>query len=135
VTARRTARCPVCNHVAPVRKNGTFGSHKIATWSSTKCLNIGGRAPGASASEILLGVLYRAFWDYYALDSQEWGPDRDNESAAAAALAALQGAPDFAVLEGKILLVSSARASIESPDGTLWNITTIEHGGMDATEG
>lgn len=81
------------------------------------------------AHMVLLAVLRRAFFEYFALGSQEWGPDRDDDTAARTALAVLRRA-DFLAHGGQIFLVTECHEEREDGGVRRWSVTTKDQGGI-----
>lgn len=73
-------------------------------------------------------MLRLAFFYYYALDSQEWDPDRDDETAARTALAVLRRA-DFLAYGGQVYLVTECCEEQEDAGVRRWTVTTKDQGG------
>lgn len=111
------------------KKKGGFEVHLADKHNpeSPRCPGSGQRPLGPSAEDVLREALAQAFFDYFALGSQEWGPDRDDESAADAALDTLRTL-NFLVVDGAVHLVAAHDETHETAGERRWSITTRDEG-------
>jgi hypothetical protein len=124
----RSARCPVCVRYVPVLDSGQFSKHdRLARGNGGECPMTRRRPAGPGAASALHEVLRVAFWEYFGLDSGEWGVDRDDDSAARAAVEALRTA-SFLVVDGQIYLVTHSSEENETAGERRWRITTHDEG-------
>lgn len=123
-----STRCPACGRFVPVLNTGAFSKHdRLANRSGGECPMTHRRPASGGAAKKLHEALRVAFWDYFALDSQEWNVDRDDDSAATAALEALRTV-SILIVEGQIFLVTHSSEESETAGERRWRITTQDEG-------
>lgn len=127
---RPSYRCTACGQMMRLtKKRGGFEVHLTDKHNqgSPRCPGSGQRPLGPSAEDVVREAFVLAFFEHFALGSQEWGPDRDNESAADAALAALRTI-DLLVVGGAVYLVADHDETYEAVGERRWTITTRSEG-------
>jgi hypothetical protein len=127
----RWTRCPVCGRVVYVLRDGTFSAHNVLKSARGAACDMSHRKPpGPESAARLREALRKAFWEYFGLDSNEWGPDRDDESAADTAVRAVRSV-DFLSLDGMIYLVQEYHEMSEDAGTRQWTLTTSDEGDLD----